>query len=29
MSALNAQVDVAKKSVAEVADSFLKAKGLK
>jgi osmoprotectant transport system substrate-binding protein len=29
MSALNAQVDVAKKSVTEVADSFLKAKGLK
>jgi osmoprotectant transport system substrate-binding protein len=29
MSELNAQVDVAKKSVTEVADSFLKAKGLK
>jgi osmoprotectant transport system substrate-binding protein len=29
MSALNAQVDVEKKSVTEVADDFLKAKGLK
>ena len=29
MAALNAQVDVSKKSVTEVADSFLKAKGLK
>ncbi|NNG00223.1 MAG: glycine betaine ABC transporter substrate-binding protein [Desulfobacteraceae bacterium] len=29
MSALNAQVDVEKKSVTEVADGFLKAKGLK